>query len=309
VLRSIDLDRTLFVHIGHSVKTGHTTRGDESHYPFTVVDVDERWFEVAIEADPAEADELAGALWAAGAAGIEERTGEAGMVGLGVAVPERALSSIRHVLRGRAVAVAQIDPDAALDEWRRYAKPVDVGDITVRPAWLGPTEMSPSIDVIIEPGRAFGIGSHESTRLCLAALASLRLSGATVLDVGTGTGVLAVASALLGAAAVTAIDIDPEAVLVAADNVRRNGVDGVVQVSTTPVARIGGRYDLVVANLTAQTLIEIAPAVLAAVESSGHLVLSGVLVDQEADVSAAYSPLRLVELRDEGEWAALVLTR
>jgi ribosomal protein L11 methyltransferase len=272
--------------------------------------VDERWFELAIEVDGAALDPVVGALWAAGAAGIEERVTTSGTVRLGVAVPEQSLAPIRHLLRDREVTIAALDPDAGLDEWRRFATPVRVGDVVVRPAWLAPTETSPStVEVVIEPGRSFGIGSHPSTRLALASLASLPLSGLTVLDVGTGTGVLAIASARLGASAVTAIDIDPDVVSVATANLGRNGVADVVQVSTTPLARIGGRYDVTVVNLTGQALIEMAPATIATVVPSGCLVLSGLLADQVADVVDAYAPFRLVERRDEGEWAALVLTR
>ena len=110
--------------------------------------------------------------------------------------------------------------------------------------------------VLIDPGRAFGSGSHPSTLLALAALEALVLPGSTVLDVGCGSGVLAVAAARLGAGRVVAIDIDPAAHEATLDNAARNGV--AVEVSATPLGEVAGRFDVVVANLLAPTLVELA---------------------------------------------------
>jgi ribosomal protein L11 methyltransferase len=279
------------------------------------VTLPEIWFEVLADVEAGDVDNLSGDLWAAGVAGIEERPGGGGEVRLALWVTSDRLACVRQVIGAREVGVEVVARDSGLDEWRQWASPWRVDRVLVRPAWISSQGVledgpGPCIDVAIDPGRAFGSGSHPSTRLALAALQQLDLHDTTVLDVGTGTGVLAIAAALLDARWVAAVDIDPAAVEIAAGNARRNGVDDRLEVSDDEVGSVrSGPFDVVVANVTAGVLVELATEVSGHVRAGGHLVLSGLLVDQRAAVLEAYPALRLVAEDTEGEWAGLVLTR
>src|SRR5690606_18195387 len=136
----------------------------------------------------------------------------------------------------------EVDDDAHLDRWREWAVTVRAGErVLIHPAWL-PDPVSRPGDVVvrIEPGRSFGSGSHPSTRLVVAALEEHLVGGEAVLDVGSGSGVLAVAAALLGAASAHGVDIDPAAVSVGQHNARRNGVADRVTFAATPVGEVPG---------------------------------------------------------------------
>jgi ribosomal protein L11 methyltransferase len=165
--------------------------------------------------------------------------------------------------------------------------------------------------VVLDPGMAFGTGTHPTTALCLAALdAFLReRPGASVFDVGTGSGLLAIAAAKLGAGRVVGSDDDPVALRVARENAERNGVE--IELSQAGVGQVRGPFDLVVANILANTLVALAPQVAAQVAPGGTLFLSGILAQQQGEVRAAYRArgLRPAQGRREGEWSLLALRR
>jgi ribosomal protein L11 methyltransferase len=168
-------------------------------------------------------------------------------------------------------------------------------------------------EVVLDPGMAFGTGSHATTALCLAALSDLLgdRPGAAVLDVGTGSGLLAIAARKLGAGRVAANDNDPVAVEVARENAARNGV--ALELTSAPVGAIAGRFDVVVANILANVLVALAPELAAKVAPGGVLLLSGILGSQEeevrrAAVAAGLSPVPGGDRR-EGEWSLLALER
>jgi ribosomal protein L11 methyltransferase len=210
-----------------------------------------------------------------------------------------------------------VDLDAALDAWREHARPVVVGErLVVRPPWVeAPTRRDRGeggvdlvIDLVIDPGRSFGSGAHPSTRLVLAALAESVGGGERVLDVGCGSGVLAVAALVLGASTAVGVDIDPAAVVATRANAARNGVADRLSVADG-VGEVTGAYDLVVANMLLSELVAVAPTVGGAVASAGTVVLSGLLVGQRGDVLAAYRAVGLAPVAsasDEG-WLALTL--
>ncbi len=259
------------------------------------------WREVAAEVEPADVDRLSGALWAAGAAGVEERESKS-RLRLIVAVRADQVDAVAAVLAPRAVEVRPIAADAGLDAWRDYATATRVGDVLIQPVWL-PEVLTKPTDVVvrIDPGRAFGSGAHVTTRLALDLLGASPIDGLRVLDVGTGSGVLAVAAARLGAAQVMAVDIDEDARHVAAQNVERNHVDSIVTISDVIV----GSFDVVLANITVPTLVELSADLLAALVAGGRLVLSGVLRDQESELMAAFRGVDWIDRRSEGDWIAL----
>ena len=191
--------------------------------------------------------------------------------------------------------------------FRPWARPVRVGNVLVRPAWLD-ADPPPGVEhvISIEPGRAFGSGAHETTRLALEVLLEQVPNDARVLDVGCGSGVLAVSAAVAAGASVVAIDVDPHAVEVTLDNAVRNGAEGHVVASASPLSSIAGSFDVVVANILAVTLREIAADVARLIAPDGVVVLSGMLIDQAARVDAAYAAvgLRPAGERVAGEWCA-----
>jgi ribosomal protein L11 methyltransferase len=160
---------------------------------------------------------------------------------------------------------------------------------------------------------AFGTGTHSTTRLCLEAvekyIAKKPESGSLrVLDVGCGSGVLGIAAALLGADRVVALDIDPVAVTVSNENVVANGVSSVVAVSTTPVEALEDVFELVVANILAEALVQMNSVLSARVTAGGILILSGILTEREEFVIAGFAshPLELLEVTHHDEWCCIV---
>ena len=185
----------------------------------------------------------------------------------------------------------------------------------VCPTWVNYAARRGEVLIRIDPGMAFGTGQHPTTRLCLEALESRLRPGHTVLDVGTGSGILAIAAALLGAERVIALDRDPVAVAVAHQNVATNGVDDRVRVlegSLSAVAPLPGqdapRFDLVLANISSAGIVEMAPDLAHALAPGGTLVASGI---SEPSVETCRDTLekaglRLLERMDREGWCALV---
>jgi ribosomal protein L11 methyltransferase len=190
--------------------------------------------------------------------------------------------------------------------WKASVQPVVVGPLTVVPPGLGAP--SPTT-IVVEMAQAFGTGHHETTTGCLAALLELDLAGRRVLDVGTGTGLLAVAAARLGAAEVVGCDTDPLAVAAARANAERNGVALRVHegsLDAVPAAT----FDVVVANLDTATLAELAAALVGRLAAHGALVASGVSAERRGEAVAAFAQAGLpVHARTGREWVVLTATR
>lgn len=188
-------------------------------------------------------------------------------------------------------------------EWQARLEPVDVGCLRVAPPW----KAQPG-DVVIEPAQAFGTGHHETTAGCLTALCERDLRGCSVLDVGTGSGVLAIAAARLGADPVVAIDTDPLAVHAATANAGLNAVKVAVRLGS--VEAVPGSYDVVLANLDTATLIRLAPALTVRLAHGGCLIASGISLERSADAAAALIGTGLaITPRPGGEWVVLLGSR
>jgi ribosomal protein L11 methylase PrmA len=251
-----------------------------------------------------EAELAADALWRAGAVAIEERAVPTGVVLVAGVAPgddiERLLGAVGSRWPAEAVA---IDLHGALDAWRSFARPVLVGDrLLVRPPWLPAGPHNAEVDLVIDPGRAFGSGAHASTRLALAALERLVRGGERVLDAGCGSGVLGIAALGLGAADAVGVDHEPAAVVASRVNAARNAVGDRFAVSGGPLDEVVAAhapFDLVMANLLLPDVLAVAPALRAALAAAGSLVVSGILVDQRTPVIGAATPLGLVPVGEE----------
>jgi ribosomal protein L11 methyltransferase len=198
--------------------------------------------------------------------------------------------------------------------WRRGLGPVQATPrIIVHPSWCPVAAAPPQVSVCIDPKMAFGTGGHETTRLCLRALEELVDGRSCCLDLGTGSGILAIAAAKLGAACVLALDTDPRAVENARENLTLNGVDdGRIEVLLGSLECAGGRtFSLIVANIQRSVLVPLLAGLANCLTPGGHLVLSGLLAP-EVDAcrqAVGAAGLRVVRGLAEGEWACLVGTR
>jgi ribosomal protein L11 methyltransferase len=176
----------------------------------------------------------------------------------------------------------------------------------VVPSWHTPPEPG-AINLLLDPGLAFGTGSHASTRLCLRWLERRISGGETVLDYGCGSGILAIAALKLGAARAVGVDIDPDAIAAAGANARSNGVPGEFLEGALPPAFTA---DIVVANILANPLKVLAPIIAERCRRGGHVALSGILTEQAADVQGSYAPWIAFAAHEEEEgWVCLSGTR
>jgi ribosomal protein L11 methyltransferase len=275
-------------------------------------------FTLTLDVPDAEADLRSAELFEAGADGVEIRDAETTpMPGQPRPLPGRTLLVAFFSAREDAQAararhggdVAEVPDQDWSETWKAGLGAFAVGPVFVRPSWIDAAPPPCAVEVVLDPGMAFGTGTHPTTALCLAALAEALRPGARVLDVGTGSGLLAVAAAKLGAGEVVGSDHDPVALEVARENAERNRVR--LALTGDPPARIGGTFDVVVANILANTLVALAPEIAPRVAAGGTLLLSGILAGQEDEVRDAYVAQGLAPAPDraDGEWRLLVLRR
>ncbi len=196
--------------------------------------------------------------------------------------------------------------------WQQHFPPFLVGrKLVIRPSWSDWCPDHQHAVLTIDPGRAFGTGTHATTGLCLDLVAELAEGPApplAVLDVGTGSGILAMAAAALGAKRVVACDIDDEACHVAAENIHKNHLDRQITVTRSPLEQIPGRFDLVLANILAKENIRLGASLVSHVQPGGHLALSGILNEQELAVIAAFKafPVTLTKIDQRDGWSCLI---
>ncbi len=198
------------------------------------------------------------------------------------------------------------------EQWKSFFHRTTIGQkIVVRPPWEEASTQPNHINVVIEPGMAFGTGLHETTRLCAQVLEQTLGQGMTILDVGCGSGILSIIAAKLGAATIQAIDIDPDSITATKENSERNGVAPFITSSTKPLAAIDQTYDLVVANILSHILLNLSADLCRCVRNGGQLLLSGILLEKADDITTAFQRfgMQLETQSQEGQWVAQVWRR
>lgn len=280
-----------------------------------------RWAEINIEAGPEARDAVEQALRAVGCEGVLVRDDAAPPTLAGyLPVDDRletrlndlqtslgALASFGVSGAGTDLTIRYVEEDDWANAWKAFFKPLRVGHrLVVTPPWETP-ELSPDdVALIIDPGMAFGTGSHPTTQLCLAALEDRVQPGMRVADVGTGSGILAIAAAKLGASFVIGTDVDPLAAQIARVNAKANDVELHAQEELP-----SGAYDIVVANILADVIIGLKDELASLVQPGGLLIASGIIDVREEDVRvelehAGFTPVRT---QQQAEWIALILRR
>jgi ribosomal protein L11 methyltransferase len=282
------------------------------------------WYALDVTLERAAREAVEYALMEAGALGTES-LGEGGGLRQAVAYfdeppeRERVRAALAEALRiydlpsssVRDMRLREVAHRDWLGEWKKSWQPVAVGaSFIIAPPWSEVEDARGRIVIRIEPGMAFGTGTHETTRLCLAAIERY-FDGGSFLDVGTGTGILAIAAALLRPQArIEACDTDAEAVEIARENARLNGVDKQVsfRVGTVDDAAATASASLVCANLTADVIVPLLPALIGV--TCGSLILSGILDTQTEWVRGRLRELGIIEPREvatDGEWVAFIV--
>jgi ribosomal protein L11 methyltransferase len=281
------------------------------------------WLQLSVRTDPAAIDAVSNFLIERGSPGVVIKKSE--IQAYFVHSTEDALirKDIKRFLRGLGRLYTQ-EPRLRWrllkdrdwnSSWHRFFKPQKVGDaFWVTPPWAASPTFRHRRVITIEPGMAFGTGTHATTRGCMEFIekvaASFRGTGFNGLDVGTGSGILAIALAKLGANRVWAVDTDPVALKVAGENLRCNSVRDKIQLSGSQVSRIRKSFPVVVANLTAETILDLAAALEKRVAPQGFLVLSGILNQKTKQVINQFAAnFRVTRRKREKEWVTLLLRR
>ena len=215
-----------------------------------------------------------------------------------------------------AVELANVREEDWANNWKQYFKPLSVGEkLVIKPSWEEYTKTDDSIILEIDPASSFGTGQHNTTQLCLELIEKNLNKGDRLLDLGCGSGILSIASILLGAEEVTAIDIDQNSVKIAKENAEKNNIAaekytaycGNVIDDNELVEKIGGGYDVIAANIVADVLIAMSPLFEKFVKKGGTLILSGIISERCHEVIDAVKAkgYTLVEQREANDWVAV----
>ncbi|MFQ5960032.1 MAG: 50S ribosomal protein L11 methyltransferase [Candidatus Methylomirabilales bacterium] len=294
----------------------------------------ERYVELIVTATPETVEACADFLFAEGALGLamEEPSDSAAEILIRASFPgsspidpilnrltayQRALAALDFPGAEGRIEVREIPPTDWAQSWKAHFKPLAIGKrLIIAPPWDGGPFPEDRLLIRIDPGMSFGTGHHATTRMCLEALEAFieqwaETRGPDVLDVGTGSGILAIAGAVLGAERVVAIDTDPEACEAAASNVSLSDVKDRIRISHAGVESIDPetRFDLALANLDAKGLCALFKRLVTCLRPASRLIASGILVEEDGAVVAAAraSGLSVTGRQSDGEWLCLML--
>ncbi len=205
---------------------------------------------------------------------------------------------------------SEVDEEDWSTAWKKYYKPLKIGDrVVVKPSWEEYAAKGDEIIIEMDPGMAFGTGTHETTRMCAKALERYVKKGDTVLDVGCGTGILSIVAAKLGSGSITAVDIDEIAVRVTRENSALNSVSGQIDAYRAVLSDVPETaHDIVVANIISNIIIGISEIMPRYLKPAGVLITSGIIRERKSEVIEAYSKLgfKVEEVEEMGEWVAII---
>jgi ribosomal protein L11 methyltransferase len=275
-----------------------------------------------VEDDDDRLDVLSSALFEVGAGGLETKDDARPIRVIASFSPENTgddlIERVEAALEASSIAGARLsvslyDPIDWSTHWRRHftTKAFGAGDKTiwVAPTWLEAPEGAERV-LRIDPSSAFGTGLHPTTAMCIEKIAEISPLD-RILDIGTGTGILALAALELGAESAVATDNDPEALRVAKENADLNGLGAKLELSDRDPRALGRRFPAIVANILARPLIDLAPEIAAAAEDGSLLILSGITISQASDVISAYEAegFSKLHLETREEWARVDLVK
>lgn len=209
------------------------------------------------------------------------------------------------------VRLAQINEQDWANEWKKYYKPQHIGNrLVIKPTWEPYEAQEDEIVIELDPGMAFGTGTHETTRMCLASIEKYVQKGLTAIDIGCGTAILGIAAAKMGAADVLAIDRDPIAVTAAGQNIALNNLSGVVRHVEGDLLKGQQtiKADVIIVNIIADVIILLLPGLKPYLKDGGIIITSGIIKDRCQDVmdAMAEAGYKVVEILSEGEWNAVI---
>jgi len=288
-----------------------------------------RWLLISLHVPGASTEAVSNFLMEHGATGIEEseegqkggrlkayflRDGREGGVLQALRRYLKSLQAIQPEISQAKIEAVTIPEQDWGDKWKRFFKPFHVTSrIVVKPPWSSYRPQKSEVSIVINPGMAFGTGAHASTKLCIRALEKeLGKKGLSILDVGTGSGILSILAGRMGAGEVLGVDTDEVAVEVARENVRQNGVSDLVQVRKGSIGHIRRQFDVVVANIDLRGLRRMRGPLLLHLKRKGLLVLSGLLEGQGDRLRKYYMEtghLRSVQWTREEEWVCLTFRK
>jgi ribosomal protein L11 methyltransferase len=296
--------------------------------PFTC-DLMKRWLVIELLIPEELGDAVSNFLIEQGATGIEELDGDPKSLRLRTYFPQdvkekRILHALYHYLTSLKKIVPEV-PRAQIrtaslpeqdwgENWKRFFKPVQVTPrFVVKPPWAKIRLKRGQVSIDITPGMAFGTGTHATTILSIRALEeSLKKKGLSVLDVGTGSGILSIIAAKLGAKEVCGIDIDGVAVENARENVEKNHVSDIVKIRKGSIGNLQKKFDVIVANIDLKSLRRMRRSLLSHLKNQGVLTISGILKEEEERLREHYLKtglLRWVKVAREGEWVCLTFKK
>jgi ribosomal protein L11 methyltransferase len=308
------------------------------------------WCEVTVETTPEGADIAAQALYEADAQGVIVEDGKFEMGPDDDYIDESLIRTTKedkafvkaffkedeyladrlHAIKERLCALAEMDLGLNLgslavstgtvketdwsENWKKYYKPFKAGrHIVVKPTWEAYSPNSGETVIELDPGMAFGTGTHETTRMCVEYIEEYVMEGASVLDVGCGSGILAVAAAKCGAKSVLALDRDPVSVRTAEENIALNGCTDAVKAKASDLLGSAGDFtaDVVVANIIADIIIRLTPAVAGHLKADGVYITSGIIASRLDDVTDALAAngYTVLGIKEMGEWRAVAAKR
>lgn len=293
-----------------------------THSETNLMSTKKTWYSASVNVDQTAIDAAEFGLNEAGAYGTEvdllgNRSRQAETVVKGYFSERPDIDHLRETLKSglaiydlsedliKDVVIDTVEDEDWLAEWKKHWKPTEIGKFIIAPPWET-VDPHDKIVIRIEPNMAFGTGTHDTTKLCLKATGELYETGQTVLDVGTGTGILAIAAAKLGAKTIFACDTDVDSVNIARENAILNET-GWIDFAEGPLAADAPIFDFVFANLTIDVIVPILDLLLSKARTT--LVLSGILVEQKPVIEEALRKFQISHLKSEisGEWISVVI--